>query len=834
LGAGFRDPMFSRFIRQSLGPMVLVTIVAATAADNPTTPAGPTYFFSHLAGPLGGPGNADGTGPEARFTYPAGVAVDGAGVVYVTDQSGALLRRISPAGQVDTLAGSGQGPGSEDTIYPMLGGVAVDASGNVYVVDSGKNTVRKITPAHVVTTLAGTAGIQGSADGIGAAASFDGPSDVAADRAGIVYVVDRYNHTIRKITADGTVTTFAGLSGAVGHVDGVGPAARFAVPCGVATDDAGNVYVADEGDSTIRKITPDGMVTTFAGSANGGQGNADGLAASARFNLPRDVAVDYAGNVFVADTNNNAIRKISPAGEVTTLAGRADPDNIGTSDGTGPAAQFHYPVRVAVDRNGNVYVADGDLSNTIRKITSGGVVTTLAGRAGGMGHVDGTGTAARFKYPQGVAVDAAHFVYVADKNNSTIRKITPAGAVSTLAGMPDTPGNTDGTGAAARFNAPAGLAVDAAGNLFVADQYNHTIRRITPDGAVTTFAGAAGVPGGTDGTGAAARFNEPIGLAFDRAGNLLVADALNSTVRKITPAGVVTTVAGTPAVYGSADGTGAAAQFYCPAAVAVDSKGNIFVADLYNYTVRKITPAGVVTTLAGTAGVVGSTDGTGPAAQFHYPYGLAVDRADNVLLAEGNSTIRHITPDGVVTTLAGTAGVWGSRDGINQEAQFFFPLGIAISATGDLYVADNINGAIRKGQPAASPTITTQPQGMTVSPGNSAQLAVTADGVPAPVFQWQRNGSTISGATNSTFTLTSAQTTDAGDYTVVVTNALGSVTSAKATLAVTAAPVPPPPVSSGGGGGGAPSIWFLLSLGTLRLLHRVGLRPRWRRDRRSL
>ena len=338
---------------------------------------------------------------------------------------------------------------------------------------------------------------------------------MAVDSAGNVYVADEFNHTIRKITSGGVVTTLAGSAGDAGSADGTGSAARFNNPEGVAVDSAGNLYVGDTGNHTIRKTTSGGVVSTLAGSA-GAPGSADGTGSAARFNFPSGVAVDSAGNVYVADTNNHTIRKITSGGVVTTLAGSAG--NAGSADGTGSAARFNRPSGVAVDSAGNLYVADRP-NYTIRKITSGGVVTTLAGSAGERGCDDGTGSAARFYFPGGVAVDSAGNLYVADQGNQTIRKITSGGVVSTLAGLADKEGiftgtggvvgSADGTGSAARFNTPESVAVDSAGNLYVADMNNYTIRKINSGGVLSTPAGSAGVPGSADDTGSAARFNAP-------------------------------------------------------------------------------------------------------------------------------------------------------------------------------------------------------------------------------------------------------------------------------------------------------------------------------------
>jgi len=321
---------------------------------------------------------------------------------------------------------------------------------------------------------------------------------------------------------------------------------------------------------------------------------------------------------------------------------------------------------------------------------------TLAGTAGVLGSADGTGSAARFYFPSGIAVTTAGNLFVADQQNQTIRKVTKAGVVTTLAGTVGVTGSVDGTGTNARFYYPFGIAVTTAGNVFVADTYNHTIRKITSTGIVTTFAGSAGNIGSADGTGSAARFNFPFGIAIDKAGNLFVADSENSTIRKVTSVGVVTTLAGSAGAPGSADGTGSAARFDDPYGVYADTAGNVFVADTGNHTIRKVTSAGVVTTLAGTAGAPGSADGTGSAARFNNPIGISVSTAGNLFVVdEDNNTIRKVTSAGVVTTLAGTAGAYGSTDGTGSEARFNNPFGIALNKAGNVFVTDRLNHTIR-------------------------------------------------------------------------------------------------------------------------------------------
>jgi hypothetical protein len=456
------------------------------------------------------------------------------------------------------------------------------------------------------------------------------------------------------------------------------------------------------------------------------------------------------------------------------------------------------------------------------------VFTTLAGQSRSSGSADGSGSAARFFSPADLAADAAGNVYVADANNHTIRKITPAGVVSTLAGLAGVQGSTDGTGSAARFYLPLGVSVGSTGVVYVADTYNHTIRQITPAGAVTTVAGQAGYSGSTDATGTAAQFNQPTDVTVDGSGNLFVSDNGNLTVRKITPAGVVTTFAGSLLHGGSGDGTGSGARFNGLQGICMDGAGNVYVADSVNNAIRKIDPAAAVTTVAGLPMYDGSVDGVSRSARFSYPADVAADAAGNIYVADcNNGTVRKISPSGMVTTVAGQAGAYGSDDGFGSAARFLRPTGVAVDGSGSVYVADTDNHTIRKGVTASAPVIQTQPQSQTVTAGNSVQLSVTATGAPAPTYQWRKDGATITGATGSSYSLASVQLADAGSYAVTVSNPIGSVTSNPATLTVNPA-MPPPSPGGGGGGGGAIEAWFaagLVLLGAARRWVTTGRRP---------
>jgi len=322
-------------------------------------------------------------------------------------------------------------------------------------------------------------------------------------------------------------------------------------------------------------------VTTIAGS--GVASFADGTGAVAQFNSPSRMAIASDGTIYVADYINNRIRKISATGIVSTLAGTG---NSGAINGLATTATFYHPSAVAVAADGTIYVAD-EGNNLIRKITAGGMVSTLAG-SGSAGLTDGTGTAAEFDAPSSIVVASDGTVFVADEDNDCIRKITTAGTVTTFAGS-GLGGYVNGTGTAAQFSSPFGLAITSDGTIFVADTINNRIRKITPAGVVTTFAGSGALGGGaTDGIGIAADFNFPTGIAVASDGSVYVADTGNNKIRKISAAGEVTTLAGS-GVSGYANGVGTAAQFNSPSGVTVATDGTVYVTDTNNHRIRKIT-----------------------------------------------------------------------------------------------------------------------------------------------------------------------------------------------------------------------------------------------------
>jgi len=667
-----------------------------------------TGLVTTLAG-TSSAGFVNAIGSAARFNFPYGLVADTSGNVFVADGVNNVIRKINIGSRmVTTLAGNASG-GYADGIganpsFSFPWGLTTDNSGNIFVVNE---SIRKITPDGNVKTIVGrTITNRFFLDGNSSDACFSGPSDIALDTSGNMFVADLFNNCIRKVDSDGVVTTLAG-NRLERRADGTGTGnpPSFNNPWGVAVDTSGNMFIADLANNVIRKMTPDGVVTTIAGSGN--SGFADGIGRNASFYSPHDLTVDTSGNLFVVDTINNRIRKIViSTGLVTTLAGNGV---VSYADGPGTTASFKYPRGICIDRNGNLFIADTDSHRIRRIIISTGVVSTLAGTALGIGtsgSTDGTGTSASFNSPFGVAIDVSGNLFVADTYNQRIRKITfpngliPAGGVvTTIAGQANI-GFADGTGAAALFHYPTGVTVDATGNLFICDKDNNRIRKMTPGGVVTTVAGN-GQQSWVDGVGTSTSFNQPPRLAFDPSGNLVVTDGLNHKIRKVTLAGVVTTLAGN--VRGFADGvsTGTVsplgASFYGPRGIVIDTSGNLFVGDSANHVIRKIViSTGVVTTIAG-SGSGAFADGIGAAASFNYPTKLTIDTSGNLFVSDSNNhRIRKIViSTGAVTTVAGSGNA-AFADGTGAAASFNLPYDVDVDENGILYVAELFNHRIRR------------------------------------------------------------------------------------------------------------------------------------------
>lgn len=584
--------------------------------------------------------------------------------------------------------------------------------------DSNGGVVSPAPPLSV-TLFAGALQSAGSNDGRGAKAQFNRPADVAQDSAGNVYVADAGNHTIRRIAVDGTVSTLAGSAAQAGSADGTGANARFSGPMGIAVDAAGNVYVSDTGNSTLRRIGAGGVVTTISGVA-GQAGSTDGNTATARFRAPLSLAVDPSGSLYVVD--DNAVRKRSPDGTVSTFAGKAG-DRGSRASGSAAQARFFNLSSVALDGAGNVYVAEAGFSNlsggSVRKFDSQGQALPYGRSADGVRATP---------YPADIASDAAGNVYVVSNGFDqpspnfltfyrNVDRITPDGLTTTsVAGGTTDLRTVEGPGASARFTDPRAIAVGPDGRIVVAETSSSAIRLINlQTDLVSTLAGGNG-GGEVDGAAASARFNEPQGLATGPEGTLYVADGRNRSVRAINTAGTVSTLArgfsrfAYNVATGPNDGTVYALYDMAPTfgrgisaiarsgiatgfgaigpnstvALAADAAGNVYACE--NGDVVVLAPGGGKRILA-----------TGILAQH-----LALDAAGNVYFTSNNFTVGVVDPAGRVVVRAGRPDQPGDADGAGAQAQFRAPNALALDPAGNIYVGDGIR--IRKVAPDGTVT----------------------------------------------------------------------------------------------------------------------------------
>ena len=654
-------------------------------------------------------------GIEGRLSFPRGIVVDSAGNLFIADRGNHRIRKVDSAGVISTVAGTGErgyggngGPAADAQLNSPTG-VAVDGAGNLFIADYANNRVRKVDSAGGITAFAGTGEIGDGGDGGPAAeAQLSYPYGLAVDGASNLYIAEEQGHRIRKVDSAGVISTFAG-TGEYGFGGDGGPAAeaRLSYPRGVAADGAGNLYIADYVNYRIRKVGPTGIITTFAGTGEYGFEGAGGPASAARLAAPIDVATDGAGNLYIADSNNRRIRKVDSSfalfgAIIDTIAGTGEFGFSGDGE-SALDAQLSLPWGVAVDDAGNLYIADYH-NHRIRKVDATGLINTIAG-TGEIG--DGAAASdAQLRGPPGVAVDGEGNTYIADSANHRIRQVDSAGVISTIAGTGEYGYSGDGGRKLdAQLSLPSSVAVDSAGNLYIADTNNHRVRKVRTTLAlfgvpISTVAGTGESGFGGDGGRAVdARLSNPWGIALDGMGNLYIADTNNHRIRKVDATGVISTIAGTGESGFSGDGGRAVdARLSYPWSVAGDSMGNLYIADANNHRIRKVDSAGVISTFAGTGESGFSGDGGLAAdARLNNPRGVTVDGGGNLFIADRlNHRIRKVGSAGVISTFAGTGESGFSGDGgAAVDARLSLPSSVALDAIGRLFIGDSGNNRIR-------------------------------------------------------------------------------------------------------------------------------------------
>ncbi|MBO9540478.1 IPT/TIG domain-containing protein [bacterium] len=585
------------------------------------------------------PGYSGDGGPatSARLNSPHGVALDASGNLYIADRLNHRIRKVS-AGTITTVAGNGNWGFSGDNGSPLSAkldspeGVVLDASGTLYIADSSNFRVRKVSGG-LITTVAGNGASAYSGEGVATSVAISPPRYIALDASGNLYIADTDNHRVRKVDTSGTISTVAG-DGNRGFSGDSGSAtsARLDSPRGLAFDASGNLYITDYYNGRIRKVSG-GVITTVVGNGGAAFGGDGGAATSATLRYPKAIAFDPTGNLYIADNENHRIRKVS-GGIISTFAGNGaliSGDGAAASD-----AQFGAPAGLALDASGNLYMADSS-QHCIRKITAAGVITTIAGdgNAGFSGDA-GPATSARLNNPHALVLNGATALYVADSDNHRVRKIDLAsGIITTVAGGGATLGD-GGAATAAQLSGPVGLAIDSSGNLYVSEPGAARVRKITSGNVITTFAGG-GATLGDGGPATSANLYQPHGLAVTPSGELLIADMWNHRIRKVS-GGIISTIAG--AGGGGDGGPATTAGLYYPSSIALDSYGTLYIAE--GYKIRRVDTLNVITTLAGGAAFVDNVSAIGSSVEWTTQILVNQAGNGLYLLDANNSRIRRI------------------------------------------------------------------------------------------------------------------------------------------------------------------------------------------------
>jgi sugar lactone lactonase YvrE len=669
------------------------------------------------------PGPATGS-----YLIPSGVAVDSSGNVYVADGNNAtinddVVEEVTPSGTPTIIAGK-IGESGAPTPGPATGseldgptGVAVDSTGNVYIADCYNNVVEKVTPSGTLSIIAGKAGQSGApTPGPAISSELDSPTRVAVDSSGNVYIADSGNAVVEKITPSGTLSIIAGKAGQSGTpTPGPATSSDLGVPDGLAVDSSGNLFIDDASNDVVEKVTPSGTLSIVAGKIGQSGAPTPGPATSSDLDDPTGVTVDATGNLYVADTYNADIEKVTPSGTLSIIAGTGH--SGAPTPGPATGSDLGHPFGVAIDSTGSIYIADTP-NDMVEKVTSSGTLSIFAGFGAQSGvPTPGPAISSDLDHPAGVAVDSSGNLYIADTYNDVVEKITPSGTLSVIAGDGRPGAPTPGPATATPLGGPNGVAVDSSGNLYIADGGNAVVEKVTPSGTLSIIAGKAGQFGSpTPGPATSSDLGVLGGLAVDSSGNLYIADAANGVVEKVTTAGILSIIATSSALG-------------VPAGVAVDSFGNLYVADSGNDVVEKVTPSGTLSIVAGKIGQSGvPSPGPATSSDLDNPGGVAVDSSGNLYVADsGNDVVEKVTPSGTLSILAGN----GQRDvptaGPATSSALDDPNGVAVDSTGSLFIADTSNNVVEEvsaGSTAPSVTL-----GVSLAGSGSGSVSSTPSGI---------------------------------------------------------------------------------------------------------
>ncbi len=852
-------------------------VFISDAGNNVIRMVAPSGIITTFAGTLNSSGySGDGkAATAAKLNSPGGIAVDGSGDLFIADTNNNVIREVNTSGIISTFAGNGTagyaGNGkaaSKAELYAPTD-VTIDHNGNVFIADSGNNVIREVLASGIIRTIAGNGTAAYGGDGGPATKAYlDNPVAVAVDSSGNVWISDNVNDVIREvIAATGTIRTVAGNGNYGFSGDGDAAPATKAELNGVRglLVYQGNVLVADQYNDVIRQLTlttlsplsitpalpPNGRVgVAYQQQLTAKGGTGPYTFALLNGTLPPGLTLSSTGLISgtptTFDTFNFTVQVSDHKNLTATLNFSLQIDSsftIGTFITTGAAT----PTGMAMDSKGNLYFADS-LANRVYEVTPAGSLHVIAGDGvAGFSGDHGKATAAELNHPVAVAVDGKGDLFIADEDNQVIREVSPAGIITTLAGTAGKTGYSgdNGPASAAKLNEPIGLAVDANGDVFIADGLNNAVREVSTAGKITTVAGtgSAGYTGDTK-QATAAQLNFPVALAFDPSGNLYIADLGNDVVRKVTPAGIITTFAGNGFGGDSGDGGPAAnAEMEFPVGLATDSSGNVYIEDLYDDSVRAVNATGIIDTIAGN-GFYGTAGNGGPATaanlgleaagrvndgteSYFVAGGMVVDSHGNLLIADENAgVIRRVNAQApAFISPAHAVFTAGVQNSFTVAAAGFPAVVLSESSTDTLppgVTFNPVTGVLQGKPPAGTsgvwtlhftasngsghttaqkfiltipspPTILTSPPlSMIFKAGQRVTLTASASGTPAPKVQWEVStdgGATfrnIQGATSTTLTFIATTAMNGRKYRAVFTNSDGQAMSGETGLVVQA------------------------------------------------
>jgi len=699
---------------------------------------------------------------SVSLNLPSGVASDGKGNVYVSLRGSHQVVKISSAGILTLVAGTGAqgsqgasgdgGPATSATLAIPLA-LAFDSSGNLYIADAGSNRIRMVNTSGIISTFAGNGNNNNSGDGGPAVnASLNTPSAIAFDSSGDLLIADTGNNEIRMVSPKGIITKVAGTGNAAFDGDnGTVATAAFSGPTGVAVDHLGNIYVSDSGNECVRELSTAGITSVIAGTCGSRGAFGDGRQANtAEVNNPGTLLFDTAGNLYIADVGNDRVRRVTSNGVIANYAGSG---TVGFSGDGGYAIAANINLQaIAIDPQNNILIADGG-NYRVRLVTaSNGFISTIGGNG-------------LIAYNPTNLLVSGNTVYFSDSTANRIRQFNIAAgpaSIAILAGNgQETWDSADDVALTARLNAPRGMSIDSTGNIYFADSKNQVVREVTPEGALVNLAGdAVNIDTGDGALATASQLSGPVAVAYANASkSLYILEQAGERIRVITPNGNINTsagtgIAGTPS---SPTGTAISQPFNSPQGLAIDSSGALYVADTGNNLIRKITTDGNVATIVGT-GAGGYTGDGGPAlsATVRNPTGVAVDTFGNIFIADTrNNVIREVGADGIIATIAGNGSSGYNGDGTPATSfELNSPSDVAIGPSCSVIVADVANQRIRQVFPAVAYTINTSPSGLKVladgqlisTPAVLNWLPGTTHTLGAPSSQTGSNGTVYVGS----------------------------------------------------------------------------------------